>query len=121
MFEAPHRIRRTLTELCEADPDRRATLTREMTKRYEEAITGTLSELCERVTSAEPKGEYTLVLGPSSRRTPPLSLAEAVDSAQQLIEQGMRPATACRKAGRLSGVPSREIYQALLVPEEPTE
>jgi 16S rRNA (cytidine1402-2'-O)-methyltransferase len=63
LYEAPHRIVRTVTDLAAAcGPDRRIALTRELTKLHEEVWRGSLSEAVERVTTVEPRGEYVLVV-----------------------------------------------------------
>lgn len=63
LYEAPHRVARTLADLAEACGDaRRVVLARELTKLHEEHWRGTLLEACARVAEVEPRGEYVLVL-----------------------------------------------------------
>lgn len=63
LYEAPHRIERTLTDLAEAcGPNRRVCLSRELTKMHEELWRGTLAEAIERTHTTEPRGEFVLVL-----------------------------------------------------------
>lgn len=65
IYEAPHRIARTLDDLAGAcGDDRRAAICRELTKVHEEVRRGSLRELI--VTLGEPKGEYVIVLGGAS-------------------------------------------------------
>ena len=62
-YESPHRIARTLTELGEAfGADRRASVSREISKLHEETVRGTLGELVEHFTAKEPRGEFVLVV-----------------------------------------------------------
>jgi 16S rRNA (cytidine1402-2'-O)-methyltransferase len=62
-FEAPHRIRQTLEMLQEAAGDaRRVAVCREITKRHEELLRGTLSEVITHPSITEPVGEFTCVL-----------------------------------------------------------
>ncbi len=59
LYEAPHRIARTLADLRDAcGPDRRAAVCRELTKLYEEVVRGPLGEL----DVGEPRGEYVVVV-----------------------------------------------------------
>ncbi len=63
LFEAPHRLARTLADLVEAlGPDRRVVLVRELTKLHEEVWRGTLAEALARSEGAEPRGEHVLVV-----------------------------------------------------------
>ena len=60
LYEAPHRIQRTLADLAEAcGDDRPVAVCRELTKLYEEVVRGTLGT----IDVGEPRGEYVIVLG----------------------------------------------------------
>lgn len=62
-YESPHRLLRTLQEFGAAfGPERRASVSRELSKLHEETIRGTLSELIEHFTAHEPRGEFVVVL-----------------------------------------------------------
>jgi 16S rRNA (cytidine1402-2'-O)-methyltransferase len=63
-YEAPHRIRDLLQEIETVLGDRKAVLTRELTKLYEEILSGTVSGLIRQLADREPKGEYCLLLAP---------------------------------------------------------
>ena len=63
LYEAPHRVARTLADLAEAcGGGRRVVLARELTKLHEETWRGTLDDALARVAEIEPRGEYVLVL-----------------------------------------------------------
>ena len=62
LFESPHRIAKTLNELCQAMGDRKAVLARELTKIHEEVIRGTLEDLAVVAEEQKLKGEITLVI-----------------------------------------------------------
>ena len=63
MYEAPHHLKETLSDLREAFGDaRRIVLCRELTKRFEEAVPMTLKEACSRYEKEEPRGEFVLVI-----------------------------------------------------------
>lgn len=62
-YESPHRLLRTLKELSAVfSPDRKASVSREISKIYEESIQGTLDELCSHFTEVRPKGEFVIVV-----------------------------------------------------------
>lgn len=63
-YEAPHRIRDLLQEIEAVLGDREAVLTRELTKIYEEILSGPVSGLIRQLADREPKGEYCLLLAP---------------------------------------------------------
>lgn len=116
LYEAPHHLKGTLEELMEVlGGDRRISLCREMTKRYEEVIRTTLSEAF----MLEPKGEYVLVIQGRSREA---LLKEKQDSflsmtveehVEKYMEQGMDKKEAMKAAAKDRGVSKRDIYQAL--------
>lgn len=71
-YESPYRLVKTLAQLAEAfGPNRRASVSRELTKKFEETRRGTLEELTEYFTENEPKGEIVLVVaGYATEDTP---------------------------------------------------
>jgi 16S rRNA (cytidine1402-2'-O)-methyltransferase len=69
LYESPHRLVKTLTELHDHLGDRRISVARELTKVYEEVIRGTLSSVADHFREAEPRGEFVLVIaGARDRR-----------------------------------------------------
>lgn len=62
IYEAPHRLARTLKELRETLGNRQLTLCRELTKKYEEADKTTIDRAIEKYNEKEPRGEYVLVI-----------------------------------------------------------
>lgn len=64
LYESPHKISKTLDQLCEyLGPDRQAAVSRELTKMYEETIRGTLQEISAHFKTTEPRGEMVVVVG----------------------------------------------------------
>lgn len=120
IYEAPHRLLRTLCELNEVLGDRRATICRELTKKHETVFQSTLSAAAAYYGEHEPKGECVIVLEGRSReelrqeaqsRWEELTIAEHVES---YIRQGMDRKDAMKQAARDRGLSKREIYAALL-------
>ena len=63
LYESPHRILKTLTQCAQVmGPDRQASISRELTKAYEETVRGTLEQLEAHFTAHTPKGEFVLVI-----------------------------------------------------------
>lgn len=66
-FESPHRLRESLRDLAEAWGERPASISRELTKKFEETRRGTLRSLLEWAESTPPRGEFVLVVGGAPR------------------------------------------------------
>lgn len=124
LYEAPHRLVRTLGELLEALGDRRITVCRELTKKHETAFLTTLREAAAYYEANEPKGECVIVMEGRSRAQlqeearrafEELTVQEHVD---RYIAQGMDRKEAMKQAAKDRGVSKREIYAALLEAEE---
>jgi 16S rRNA (cytidine1402-2'-O)-methyltransferase len=62
LYEAPHRIHQTIEDLSVVLGDRKAVVTRELTKVHEETIRGTLSQIRDRLARGSSKGEFTIVI-----------------------------------------------------------
>jgi 16S rRNA (cytidine1402-2'-O)-methyltransferase len=113
LYEAPHRVRETLSWLGGFLGDRLVVLVRELTKIHEEVLRGTAEQVLAAV-GEEPRGECTLVLEGAPKRKTPANLAKAVEMAQELRQWGLGSKDAARVASKFMGVPARAIYQALI-------
>ncbi len=120
MYEAPHRLVRTLDLLLESLGDRRVTICRELTKKHETLFKTTFSEALARYKEEPPKGECVLVIEGRSRKEleeeaiakwEDLSIEEHMD---HYLSQGMDKKAAMKQVAKDRGVGKREIYQALL-------
>ncbi len=113
-FESPRRLPSSLASLAAALPGRRVAVCRELTKRFEEVVRGSSTEVAERFTEP-PKGEITLVIGPASDDADPRrGLAEALEAVVELRDAGSSRRTAVDVVARLSGVSRSELYDASL-------
>ncbi len=70
LYESPYRVGRLLEELVESMPDRQVVLARELTKKFEEFLQGTASELIEKTKQRGLKGEFVVVIGPTPEERP---------------------------------------------------
>lgn len=120
IYEAPHRLSRTLVELLDALGDRRLTLCRELTKKYEEAEYTTLAQAAERYREEEPRGEFVLVLEGRSAEEKAEEKAKAweevslTDHMEYYLAQGLDRKEAMRRMAKDRNCSRRDIYQALL-------
>lgn len=120
IYEAPHRLARTLGELYEALGDRRISLCKELTKAFEQVFRMTLSEAVSRFGEEAPRGEQVLVIEGRSRQElkaearqswADMSLEEHMD---YYLSQGAEKKEAMRMVARDRGISKREVYQGLL-------
>lgn len=114
--EAPHKLRTTLDDLCQAfGPERRIALCRELTKLHEETMRTTLGGAAAYYRENTPKGEYVLVLeGASPAEAPIASMESGVARIRQLRGEGLGMKAAVRQAAEETGLPKNDLYQAAL-------
>ena len=120
LYEAPHHLVRTLGELYDALGDRRITLCRELTKKFETILPITIKEALVFYEKEEPRGEYVLVVEGKTL----LQKKEEEQAAWQSMtveehmayyeEGGMDEKSAMKQVAKDRGEPKREIYQYLL-------
>ncbi len=116
LYEAPHHLVRTLEELYEVLGQRRITLCRELTKKFETVFPTTLEGALEYYKEQEPRGEYVLVLEGRSleekRRKEQENWASMTIEEHMAFyeEQGMDSKTAMKQVAKDRGVGKREIY-----------
>lgn len=111
-YESGPRLAATLAALAEGLGEREAAITREISKTYEEAITGTLAALAGRYTDAPPKGEIVIVVAPPGEAPPPAD--QDVDA--MLVEALARlpAAKAAGEVAKTTGLPKRDLYARAL-------
>ena len=120
LYEAPHRLKKTLTLLMETLGDRQMTVCRELTKKHEATVSGLISEVIAHFEQEEPRGECVLVLHgkdfsefekEEQEKWQKMSIAEHVE---YYISKGMDKKEAMKAAAGDRGMSKRDIYQALL-------
>lgn len=119
LYEAPHHLVGTLEELRDALGDRRVTLCRELTKRFETVMPTTLEQALAYYESQAPRGEYVLVLEGKSReekRLEEIASWEDVSIEEHMNRyesRGMNRKEAMKQVAKDRGVSRREIYACL--------
>ncbi len=120
LYEAPHRLIKTLNELWETLGNRKMTLCRELTKKHETAFASTIEDILKFYETQEPKGECVLVIEGKSRaelvqeeraRWEEMTIEEHMEV---YLAQGMDKKEAMKAVAKDRGVSKRDIYQALL-------
>ena len=98
-YEAPHRIVRTVGHCLEVLGDRKACLAREITKRHEEFLRGTLSEIKEAAEGL--KGEMVLVVeGRAPEARPAIDMAQITELINERIQSGMSATDAIKQIAK---------------------
>lgn len=120
IYEAPHRLKKTLNELYDVLGDRQLTICRELTKKYEEADMTTISEAISHYSDKSPRGEFVLVIAgkpqeeledEKHRQWENLSIEQHVN---MYIKQGHDKKSAMKLAAKDRGVSKRDIYNELI-------
>ncbi|WP_394220114.1 16S rRNA (cytidine(1402)-2'-O)-methyltransferase [Halobacillus trueperi] len=122
-YESPHRLKEMLSHVHEVLGDRKASLVRELTKRYEEYVRGDLGELVDWAHAEQVRGEFCVVIEGSDDVEPADSQwwasLSVVDHVQHYIENdGMRNKEAIKQTALDRKLPKREVYQAYHVEEK---
>jgi 16S rRNA (cytidine1402-2'-O)-methyltransferase len=137
IYEAPHRLIKTLAALKDAWGDRHMAIARELTKIHEEVFRGTIREAIQRFTDHPPRGEFTLVVaGAAAGRTAGVSAAgasavgasecaaaesvtpQAGEAARAMLrralKEGVAPFEAVRRAAQATGLRRNAVYRIWL-------
>ena len=113
LYEAPHRILETLSDIKETFDDRRIVVIKEITKFYEEVFRGTVSVILERLESSKIAGEYVIVIEgrPEEKRN---TMDDALIEIRTLMKRGLRRKEAVRRIAEEYGLSKKELYDRSL-------
>ena len=126
LYESPHRLKDTLKEMVQSlGAHRKIVISRELTKKFEEFIRGTVEEGLKWAENTELRGEFCLVIEGATKEAwqkeeikwwEELSIQQHVET--YINEQDMMSKTAIKETAKDRGVSKREVYQAYHVVEE---
>lgn len=123
LYEAPHHLVRTLEELNSVLGERKITLCRELTKKFETVMPTTLEKALDYYKEEEPRGEYVLVIEGKSqeeKREEEIASWQSMSIEEHMAyyeKQGMDNKSAMKQVAKDRGVGKRDIYQYLHVKE----
>lgn len=112
-YETPHRISETLELLSRLAPQRKLGISREITKIYEEHLEGSAKELLDHFNKYPPKGEFVLLIQPSSSNTSTLSLQERIKKLQDDFNLSLKEAI--QIGSKIFPESKREIYKEMQI------
>jgi 16S rRNA (cytidine1402-2'-O)-methyltransferase len=112
LYEAPHKLVQTLTDLLNYLGDRDIALCRELTKLHEEIIRTTISEALVYYETTAPKGEFVIVVrGAQESSEPKMTAEEALSLVARYREEGKSLKQAAKLASADSGFSKNELYE----------
>ena len=120
LYEAPHHLKGTLKELQQALGNRKITLCRELTKKFETVFPTTLEDALEYYESNDPRGEYVLVLEGKSHQQKKeekqaLVSEMSIEEHMKIYEdKGMDRKEAMKLVAKERGISKRDVYNYLL-------
>lgn len=115
-YEAPHRLGKTLQSIEKAfGAERQVVLARELTKRYEEFLRGTVAELVAWTTNNEVRGEFVVLVAGNddvleASDEDPLAELSAVDAVAELVASGLKPTAAIKKIAKQRSLDRQALY-----------
>ena len=124
LYEAPHHLKRTLGELSDALGNRKMTLCRELTKKFEEVFPTTINEACAIFESKEPKGEYVLVIEGKSLDDFKQERRQAwqeisIEEHMQIYEsKGVEHKEAMKRVAKDRGISKSDVYKSIIKNEK---
>ena len=111
LYEAPHRLQRTLTDLAEVcGGDRRVVLAREMTKLHEDMWRGTLTDAVGHSIAVEPRGEYAIVLAPFEQGSVDITDEDIRHELSTRLQGGFSKRDAIDEVTAALGVARKRVY-----------
>lgn len=116
-YEAPHRLKETLEMFAAIVPDRRTAVVREITKKFEECLSGTMKEMAAHYQENEPRGEFVILI--EGRSLEEMEAVRQADFASMSLEEHMAlysdlpEKEAMKQVAKDRGVSKRDIYALL--------
>lgn len=114
IYESPHRLLETLEDMGEVLGDRKISISRELTKIYEETVRGTIGELLDLFREKKPRGEFIIILEGSQERQDPYENISIGDHLSSLLDEGYSKKDAIKKVAQDRDLPKNLVYKESL-------
>jgi 16S rRNA (cytidine1402-2'-O)-methyltransferase len=112
-YESPHRLEGLLVDALEVLGDRRMVLARELTKKFEEIIRGSISQVLERLREGKLKGEMVVVMEGVGKEKSLVDIGSLGSRVIWLMREGFTRREAVKKIAEEEGVSPRMLYEAV--------
>lgn len=113
-YEAPHRLVSMLTDLLACFGDRPASISRELTKTFEETQRGSLHQLIEFFEEHRPRGEFVITVSGAEKGNQKITEDDIIHKLTHLINRGLSRKTAINEVSREYRLPKNQIYEIAL-------
>ncbi len=114
LYESPHRLLDLLKSILDVLGNRKVSISRELTKVYEETFRGTILEAIERFESQGVKGEFVLIIEGSKIEEEPILDITIEDHIRKYIEEGLTKKDAIKKVAEERNLPKNRVYKESL-------
>lgn len=114
IYESPFRVLDTLRNMKEFYPGRKISVSREITKKYEETIRGTVKEVLSIFEEKNIRGEFVLILEGKELEEEEISEIDIEKSLREYISSGMKTSSAVKKVSKEYDVPRNTVYKMSL-------
>lgn len=108
-YEAPHKLLRTLEHINTIFGDREISVSREITKKFEETIRGKISDVIQHFSDNNPRGEFVLVVKGAEEKEE-VYIMSVIEHVDQLISEGLDKKSAIAEVAKLRNIPKRNVY-----------
>ncbi len=113
IYESPHRILQSLSDMKQIFGERRAVLVKELTKIFEDIIRGSIAEISERLVETKIAGEYVIVVEGMSEDEK-VHVGDALDEIKLLMKKGLGRKDAVKRTAGAYGLSRKELYDMSL-------
>ncbi len=111
LFEVPHRLLESLEDMKSVLGDRRIAIGRELTKKFEEVVHGSVAEVIRYFEKKEPKGEFVIVI--EGKEKEEKDIKEAIELAKEMVEAGVSKKDASKIVSKFFDISKNKIYDEL--------
>lgn len=115
LYEAPHRLKATLTDIAVVLGERRVVVARELTKLHEEFLFGTAGTLQEQIPEERERGELVILIAPADADSQRLEAVSAEEQLRLALAKGHSVKEAAALVAAATGLPRRELYAQALI------
>ena len=108
-YEAPHRLVKTLEQIRDVFGNRDISVSREITKKFEETLRGKIDEIISHFNEVNPKGEFVLVVQGAEEKEE-VYIISVIDHVNQKIQEGLDKKSAIAEVAKLRNLPKKVVY-----------
>ena len=113
IYESPHRLTRLLEDMEFILKDRRLSISRELTKKYEETFRGTAGEALKKFEESGVRGEFVIVIE-GNKEEKDIEEIDIIEELRELLEDGLTKKEAIKKVSQEYGIPKNLVYSESL-------